>query len=124
VKSLMVREKKIPERESTVTPVGIILVLIGLGASFQLATRGPALLAAGLAVLVAAGLRTLSQRASTRLRNMASTPRSDPWARPSRDERRAMARSLKLSMSLTSLSSMFPVQTERGYALADRMGLA
>lgn len=106
------------------TPVGIILVLIGLGASFQLATRGPALLAAGLAVLVAAALRTLSQRASARMRTMASTPRSDPWARPSRDERRAMARSLKLSMSLTSLSSMFPVQTERGYALADRMGLA
>lgn len=105
------------------TPVGLVLILVGLAAAFQVATRGPALLAAGIAVIAAVVIRTMSVRAANALSAMGEDRSSDPWARISRNQRRALARSFRLTMSSTTLTSLFPKQTVTGYALAGRLGL-
>ena len=106
------------------TPVGLVLLLFGIAAAYQFATRGPAFLAAGVAVLVATYIRTQSVRASNALVAAAATTRDDPWARTTRKEQRLLARSLRLTMGATTLTSLFPKQTVRGYALAGRLGFA
>lgn len=106
------------------TPVGAILILFGLAVAYQITTRGPAVLAAGIAIIAAMIIRMLSVRAANALVAHASTSRDDPWARSSRVERRALSRSLKLTMSATTLTSLFPRQTVTGYALAGRLGIA
>lgn len=106
------------------TPVGIVIVLIGIAAAYQLAIRGPAALAAGVAIVAAAVLRLLTVRAGKALVAHSTTQRSDPWARSTRQERRILARSLRLTMGMTTLTSLFPKQVVTGYALANRMGIA
>lgn len=106
------------------TPVGIIAVFLGLVASYQIAIRGPGLLAAALAVVVAMTLRTLSVRANRAILSLQRDPATDPWARSTGAQRRALARGLRYSVGLTTLTSMFPRQTVRGYALANRLRLA
>lgn len=123
VESLMGREKSIL-KGTPMTPVGIIAVIIGLAASYMIATRGPGLLAGAIAVVIAVVLRSLSVRASRRILALRRGPDTDPWARPTRAQRRALAGGLRNAMSLTMLTSMFPEQTQRGYALAGRLHLA
>jgi hypothetical protein len=119
----MGREKSIL-KGTPMTPVGIVAVILGLAASYQIATRGPGLLAATIAVVIAVVLRTLSVRASRQILALQRDRSVDPWARPTRAQRRALAGGLRTTMSLTTLTSMFPQQTVRGYAIANRLRLA
>ena len=105
------------------TPVGIIAVILGLAASYQIATRGPGLLAALLAVAVAVVLRTLSVRASRTILALQRDKSDDPWARTSRKQRRALATGLRTTLSLTAITSLFPDQAVQGYAMANRLRL-
>ena len=106
------------------TPAGIIAVILGLAASYLTATRGPGLLAGAIAVVLAVALRTLAVRAGRTILALRRDPATDPWARPSRAQRRALAAGLRRTMALTTLTSMFPDQAVRGYAIANRLRLA
>lgn len=106
------------------TPVGILLILLGIGAAYLVATRAPSLLAAGIAIIIAIILRALCVRADNELQKMAEVPNRDPWAATPRKERRLLARALKLSISSTTLTSLFPQQALQGYRIAGRMGFA
>lgn len=122
VNSLMVRGK-FPKR-TPMTPVGLILILLGIAIAYQLAVRVPGLLAGGIAIITATVIRIQSVRASKALLALSQTQRADPWATPSRKERQILARSFKLTMRSTTMSSLFPKQTLTGYGLANRLGFA
>lgn len=110
------------------TPVSIALLAAGLAISaavlYLAATRGPALVADGLATVLATVLRIRTVRANAVLLGLERPADADPWAKPSRDQRRALSRSLKLAMSTTTLASVFPAQIVRGHELAERLGYA
>lgn len=116
----MVREKEIL-KGTPMTPVGMILVVIGLLAAYQTLARGPAFIAALIAVGIAIVIRSLAVRASDSLAKIKPKESDDPWAKTSRSDRRLLARNLKLTMAQTTLSSLYPKQASQGYAIAGRM---
>lgn len=105
------------------SPVGIVLVLLGLAAAFQIATRGPALLAAAVAVVVLAVLQGLNQRARRALAEVDVRGR-DPAVRSTRAELRLLRRAAARALALNAMGSMFPQQSAQGARLAGRLGFA
>lgn len=106
------------------TPVGLITIIICLLVGYQLIQRGPAFLA-GLAVTATYALyRVMASKANAALRDHAHVAARDPWATPSRAERRLLSKALKLSIAQTALFSQHPRQAMRGAALAERFGIA
>lgn len=106
------------------TPVGIVAILLGLVAAYQIAIRGPAFAAAIVAVCIAVVLQTLSARTAEAIVAARETRPADPWGRQSRSDRRLLARGMDLTMSLTSLTSLYPAQSRRGLAIARGLRLA
>ncbi len=103
------------------TPVVTILVVIGFFAAYQTLARGPEFIAALIAVGIAIFIRTLAVRASDALVKSKSKISDDRWAKTSSSERRLLARNLRLTMAQTTLSSLYPRQAIKGYAIAGRM---
>ncbi len=121
-KSLGIGEK--PLKGKAMTPVGIVAILLGLAAAYQIAMRGPAFLAAVIAVGVAVVLQTLAARTAKAIVAARDSRPADPWGRQSRGDRRLLARGMDLTMSLTSLTSLYPAQSRRGLSIAQGLRLA
>lgn len=106
------------------TPVGILLVILGLAAAYQAATRGPAFVAGLIATAVAIILHSLAARAAEAVKRHQKTRDGDRWARTSRAERTLLSKDLKRTMSLTMIMGLFPRQAMTGYKIARQFKLA
>jgi len=111
---------------SVVTPVGLISVLLALAAGYQAITRGPAYIIAAIALSVFVAIRAMSVRTGREIVGLRgdSVASTDPWAKPSRRDRRLQRRALSLNLSLTELGSIFPSIAVRGVGICERLGYA
>lgn len=124
--TLKYRGKSFMKDTSVVTPVGLLLVLFALVAGYQTITRGPAFLMAGIVLMTYVVIRTLAVQAGRQIIDgrSASLENRDPWARPSRRDRKLQRRALNLNIALTQLTSLFPTTSLRGRGFCEKLGYA
>lgn len=106
------------------TPVGLIIILLGIAIAYQLVKKLPGLIAGTVAVIIAIITRIQNAKAAKALLELDRSDRIDPWKAPSRRERKIMSNAFDLAIKSTIVTSLLPEQTMAGYGLARRIGFA
>jgi hypothetical protein len=112
------------KKDTKMTPVGIVLLILGLLASFKIALNAPGMIAAFIVIGIATVTRVQAVRTDRQLAALGKINRPDPWAKPSRKERNVLRKALGLSISQTNLTSLYPKHASLGYGLAEKLGYA